>query len=72
LDRLFRFEFLSDLLNYLGLFFLALMTLRLSVLIHLFQLNFVTLPHMGACANARSVLVPAVVPAQETNAAAKR
>jgi hypothetical protein len=44
LDRLFRFKFLSDLLNYLDLFFLALMTLRLSVLIQLFQLNFVTLP----------------------------
>ena len=29
-------------------------------------------PHMGACANARSVLVPAIVPDQKTKAANSR
>jgi hypothetical protein len=44
MDRFFRFQFLSYLLNYRSLFFWGSMILRLSVPNLFFQLNFVTLP----------------------------
>jgi hypothetical protein len=48
MDRFFRFQFLSYLLNYRSLFFWVSMILRLSVLNLFFQLNFVTLLLRGA------------------------